>query len=514
MLFHNFFLLGLASTIAQAKVQYLDANFKKGVAIAGGDFGCQIDGNCPIASAQLPSDGADQMKHFVGDLGMNMMRLPISWQFLVNNQLGGSLDANNVGKYDQMVQSCLKTGAHCMIDIHNFARWNGGVIGQGGPSDDQFVSLWSQLASKYAANDKVAFEIMNEPHDLDVGLWAQTCQKVVTAIRQAGAKSQMILLPGTNFDSAATLVSSGSAAALLDVKNPDGTTDNLVLDIHKYLDEDNSGTHKECVTDNVEAFKGVATFLRANGRKGLVSESGASSAASCLKAFCSQNNFINANSDVFVGFVGWAAGSFDASYVLGLTPSKQNGKYVDNQVMMQCVVAPWKNSNNTMVGGTPGPSRNNNTIALPPSAQKPVGGTSLSPSSTMVLPPSLLLPTATGNLVTIPLLTAAPTVVSKFSTRPIDSNTEMFITSPISGMTTMTRLFSATDAPPQMPSPTARPAAFSPLGGGSSPGLPKAPGSPGATGAPLASGATAGKFATAASYPLVCAGALFVALLL
>ncbi|KAK8090343.1 glycoside hydrolase family 5 protein [Apiospora hydei] len=321
--------------MALAKVQYLDANVKKGVSIAGGDFGCQTDGTCALSSAQLPGDGADQMKHFVGDLGMNMMRLPISWQFLVNNQLGGDLDTNNLGKYDQMVQSCLKTGAHCMIDIHNFARWNGGVIGQGGPSDDQFVSLWTQLATKYAKNDKVAFELMNEPHDLDVNIWAQTCQKVVTAIRQAGATSQMILLPGTNFDSAATLVSSGSATALMGIQNPDGTTNNLVLDIHKYLDEDNSGTHKECVTDNVEEFKALAKFLRDNGRKGLVSESGASGAASCLKAFCSQNNFINANSDVFVGFVGWAAGSFDASYVMGLTPTKQNGKLVDNQLMMQ-----------------------------------------------------------------------------------------------------------------------------------------------------------------------------------
>ncbi|KAK7908729.1 glycoside hydrolase family 5 protein, partial [Apiospora marii] len=493
MLFHNFVLLGLAPIAALAKVQYLDANVEKGVAIAGGDFGCQIDGTCPLSSAQLPGDGADQMKHFVSDLGMNMMRLPISWQFLVNNQIGGSLDANNLAKYDQLVQSCLKTGAHCMIDIHNFARWNGGVIGQGGPSDDQFVSLWSQLATKYAANDKVAFELMNEPHDLDINLWAQTCQKVVTAIRQAGAKSQMILLPGTNFDSAATLISSGSAAAMMGIQNPDGSTDNLVLDIHKYLDEDNSGTHKECVTDNVEDFKTVAKFLRDNGRKGLVSESGASTAASCLKAFCSQNNFINSNSDVFVGFVAWAAGSFDASYVMGLTPTKQNGKLVDNQLMMQCIIAPWKSFGNNLA--------NNNTAIAQPTAPRPTtlltataGTPSLSPSgTTMVLPPALQNPTATGNLVTIPLLTAAPTVVSKFSTRPIDSNTEMFITSPISDMTTMTRLFSATDLAPAKPSQTYNPAAINPLGsfaGGSSgaspTGLPKAAGTPAVSGATAA----------------------------
>jgi endoglucanase len=167
-----------------------------------------------------------------------------------------------------------------MIDIHNFARWNGGIIGQGGPTDDQFVALWTQLATKYAADDKVVFELMNEPHDLDINLWTQTCQKVVTAIRNTGATSQMILLPGTNFDSAATLVSSGSAALLMGITNPDGSTDGLVLDIHKYLDVDNSGTHTTCVTDNVGNFTLVADFLRQSGRQGLISESGASSDAS------------------------------------------------------------------------------------------------------------------------------------------------------------------------------------------------------------------------------------------
>lgn len=266
----------LAAGVA-AQVQFM------GVAIAGGDFGCEIDGTCPTGSTQLPlgtsgGDGPGQMQHWTSlAKPLNMFRLPISWQFLVNNQVGATLDATNLGKYDQLVQACLKTGAHCMIDIHNFARFNNAIIGQGGPADDAFVSLWTQLATKYAAQENMVFELMNEPHDLDVNLWAATCQKVVAAIRGAGATSQMILLPGTNFDSAATLVSSGSAAALMNITNPDGTTDNLLLDIHKYLDEDNSGTHKTCTTNNVDAFTTVADFLRQAGRKGFVSESGASS---------------------------------------------------------------------------------------------------------------------------------------------------------------------------------------------------------------------------------------------
>ncbi|KAI1213302.1 glycoside hydrolase family 5 protein [Annulohypoxylon truncatum] len=343
MYFKTFFLLA-AARVVLAKVQFL------GVAIAGGDFGCQIDGSCPLSSTQLPNndDGVAQMQHFVKDDGVNILRLPISWQFLANNQLGGNLDSTNLAKYDQLVQACLATGAHCMLDIHNFAHWNGGIIGQGGPTDDQFVSLWSQLATKYAGSQNIVFELMNEPHDLDIDTWVNTCQKAVTAIRQAGATSQMILLPGTNFDSAATLTTVGGASQLLGIKNPDGTTDNLILDIHKYLDIDNSGTHSLCTTDNTDAFTSVAQFLRTNGRKGFVSETGASEDASCLTAFCAQNTLINQNSDVFIGLVGWAAGSFDTSYLLSLTPSKQNGGLVDNQQMSQCLLGTWVDSNTTV----------------------------------------------------------------------------------------------------------------------------------------------------------------------
>ncbi|KAK1676794.1 cellulase, partial [Colletotrichum godetiae] len=322
----------------------------RGVAISGGDFGCEIDGSCPLGKVQLPlsslggGDGEGQMNHFAQNDKLNMFRLPVGWQFLVNNQAGGQLSAANFGKYDQVMQKCLATGAHCMLDIHNFARWNGGIIGQGGPTDDQFVSLWTQLATRYKDNANVVFELMNEPHDLDVKLWAATCQKVVTAIRGAGATSHMILLPGTNFNSAEFLVSSGSAEALSAITNPDGTTDNLILDVHKYLDEDNSGTHKPCTTDNIESFRIVAEFLRTKGRKGLVSETGASSDATCFTSFCAQNTFINQNSDVFIGLVGWAAGSFSTDYVLSLTPKKSGNTYTDNNLMKQCVLDTWANT--------------------------------------------------------------------------------------------------------------------------------------------------------------------------
>lgn len=132
------------------------------------------------------------------------------------------------------------------------ARWNGNIIGQsnGAVTNAQFANLWQQIATKYKSQSKIIFGVMNEPHDIpDINAWATTVQAAVTAIRNAGATSQIILLPGNAYTSAQQFISNGSAAALSTVKNPDGSITNLVFDVHKYLDSDNSGTHADCVTD-------------------------------------------------------------------------------------------------------------------------------------------------------------------------------------------------------------------------------------------------------------------------
>lgn len=96
---------------------------------------------------------------------MNVFRLPVGWQFLVNHKVGGPLNPTNAGLYDDLVQACLKVGAYCMIDIHNYARWDGKIIGQGGATDEQFASLWWHLAKKYKNEPRIMMGLMNEPHD-------------------------------------------------------------------------------------------------------------------------------------------------------------------------------------------------------------------------------------------------------------------------------------------------------------------------------------------------------------
>jgi endoglucanase len=219
----------------------------------------------------------------------NDVRTAVTWQFLINSRnlngsataatgktSNGTLDATNAAQYDQLVQGCLKTGALCIIDVHNYARFEGQVIGQGGPTNAQFARLWSQLAGRYAGEANVVFGIMNEPHQLpNLSAWAGTVQAAVTAIRGAGAAAQTILLPGNDFTHALDFVENGSAGNLSTVTNPDGSTTGLVFEVHQYLDADGSGTALGCVTDHVrDAFQPLAQFLKKSGRKAFLGEIG------------------------------------------------------------------------------------------------------------------------------------------------------------------------------------------------------------------------------------------------
>ena len=206
----------------------------------------------------------------------------------------------------------------------------------------------------------------------DINRWAQTVQTVVTAIRNAGcverktfvttnglitsisthrATTNLLLLPGNSFTSAAAFVPGGSAAALNKVTNPDGSKDNIVFDVHKYSDSDNSGTHTECTSNGInDAFRPLAEWLRCHGRQAFNTEMGGGNTASCINYICQQVEFMNENSDgtyplsrlgfglvdlvtVYLGYVGWGAGSFNRSYELTSTPIYQNGHWNDTSLL-------------------------------------------------------------------------------------------------------------------------------------------------------------------------------------
>ena len=255
------------------------------------------------------------MQHFATNDDLNLFRLPVGWQYLVNNNLGGSLDESFFSTYDQIMQACLATSALCILDVHNYARWNGGIIGQGGPTNAQYTNLWAQLAQKYASQSNVIFGLMNEPHDLNMTAWATSLQQAVDAIRENGATTQSILLSGTNYDAVGGFEST-SAPALSTIQDYDGTTDKLIYEAHQYLDGQ-GGTTTQCITNGVnDTLAPLTAYLRSAGRKGMLTETGGGNTASCVTDVCEELSYLNSNSDVWLGWAGWAAGMRASPLVL------------------------------------------------------------------------------------------------------------------------------------------------------------------------------------------------------
>ncbi|KZO93297.1 glycoside hydrolase family 5 protein [Calocera viscosa TUFC12733] len=293
-----------------------------GVNTAGYDFSVSTDGYDTLPYAQPP---LYQYPYFSLE-GANLYRIPFAWQ-LATPTLGGALNTTWLAEYDQNVQAALATYAFVIVDVHNYARWNGEIINQGGPTIEQFASMWSQMAAYYKSDERVIFGIMNEPHDLpDDTLWPPAVQGAINAIRAAGANTQYILMPGSNYTSAAAMPTV-MGPLLLNITDPatPGSTEYLLFDVHQYLDYDNSGTHSACVTNNTEILSTLVTWLKANGgRQAILSETGGGrNDSTCYTNLGEELAFVKDNYPYMVGFSTWAAGAFDTTYILSLTPTNE-----------------------------------------------------------------------------------------------------------------------------------------------------------------------------------------------
>ena len=335
-----------------------------GVNIAGFEFGtydtCGVHTNPPYVN---PTNWVAQINHFVNDDKLNAFRLPVAWQYLINQYDGADIASNtintgNFAQYDQLVSGCLNSGAAlCLIDLHNYARFNGKIIGQDGPTAAQFANLWGQIATKYAGQSRVAFNLMNEPHDescnspnggvIDIQKWAATLQLAVNAIRAAGATSQLIILSGKGWTHAATYLpssSDGSGPALMGITDPAGGTSKLIFEVHEYLDSNNSGCNCDCVTNNIGTaygrggFSALADYLRSNGRFAMLTESGGLNNNNCATYLCQELSFLANNTDVFLGYTTWSAGGFDSNYELTQTPTQNGNTWTDTSLVTSCVV--------------------------------------------------------------------------------------------------------------------------------------------------------------------------------
>jgi endoglucanase len=241
-------------------------------------------------------------------LGMTIFRIPFAWERM-QPTLGGDLAAAELAHLDDVVSYATGKGARMIVDPHNYARYNGQIIGGGSVTAANFADLWGKLGAHYHDNPLVIFGLMNEPHDIDVHAWLDAANGAIAAIRGAGA-TNLIFVPGTNWTGAYSWTSGTGANDNRVMLGVVDSGNNYAYEVHQYLDSDFSGTHATCqsTTIGTTSLQPFMAWLQQNGKRGFLGEFGGGQDQTCLTAVDGMMTLIESNASVWLGWTWWAGG--------------------------------------------------------------------------------------------------------------------------------------------------------------------------------------------------------------
>ncbi|MBN2804810.1 MAG: glycoside hydrolase family 5 protein [Deltaproteobacteria bacterium] len=286
--------------------------------------GAEWDGGVQWPDRQL-SRGYVSFPNYYKKFGMNTVRLPFKWERL-QPELNGEFDEKEFNRLKTTAYTLRKDRAKVILDCHNYARYNGKLIGVDLP-DEAMADLWRRLALEFKDYPEFIFGIMNEPYNMSTEAWVKAANLTIKTIRDAGAKN-LIFLNGNGWSGAHSWCeawtddddSTSNAIAMLDIVDPLGSN-NTIFEVHQYLDVQSSDwgtcecnewdTKNGCTSETVGSYrmnKCFTDWLRTNGKLGFLGEFGVQDDPACISALDDMLTYVENNSDVYVGWTWWAAG--------------------------------------------------------------------------------------------------------------------------------------------------------------------------------------------------------------
>ena len=318
---HRMRMLAFSSVALMASLQpgLADAaSCFRGINLAGAEFG---EGNVYEKDYKYPSE--ETITHFA-EKGFTSVRLPFRWERL-QPRLNKPFDEDELARLQETVELIKDNGMSVVIDPHNYARYEGKVIGTSDVPDVAFADFWHRLAQAFANDEAVSFALMNEPHDVAATQWLKSANTAIAAIRTGGARN-LILVPGTSWTGAhswrAELKDGSNATVMAGIKDP---ASNYAYEVHQYLDSDFSGHKGTCSrgADAIKALEDFTLWLRNHGQRGYLGEFGAPAGKDCLSHLTAMTKVVEENRDIWVGWAYWAAGDWwPAEEPLNIQPVK------------------------------------------------------------------------------------------------------------------------------------------------------------------------------------------------
>ena len=286
----------------------------RGVNLSGAEFGAC----CPGTLGRDYGYPTEQDVDLFAARGVAHIRVPFRHERL-QRALKADLDAGEWERLERLVSYATSKGLSVAIEPHNSARYNGVVLTETAMGD-----LWARIARRFMAKpyaSQVWFNLTNEPHDMATETWLSLAQAAIREIRRVGSTAT-IACPGNMWTGAAHWTASwgGTPNSLVMQQVTDPGT---VFEVHLYLDQDGSGSGKECVSETIgtDRLRAFVMWLKTHGRRGYLGEIGAPNTLLCRKAVTNTLAYIESEPQMWIGWAWWSAGSrWPAGYQLSVQP--------------------------------------------------------------------------------------------------------------------------------------------------------------------------------------------------
>ncbi|KAF3939985.1 Endoglucanase [Dactylella cylindrospora] len=302
-----------------------------GVNEAGAEFGENVIPGTLGTHYTWPSPSS--IDYFVAR-GLNTFRINTKMERITppsSGGLTGPFDSAYISGLDTIINYVTNKGAYAIIDPHNYGRFSSAII----TDTNAFKTWWTNVANRYKNNARVIFDTNNEYHTMDQSLVVSLNQAAIDGIRASGA-TNIILVEGNQWSGAWSWVSV-NAPTMIALNDP---LNNMIFQMHQYLDSDSSGTSATCVSSTIlrSRLQEATNWCLQNNVKCILGEVGAGNNQVCKDAITDGLTYAR-DSGAWVGVLWWAAGPWwPADYFQGIEPP--NGLAVSTYVPILQSFAP------------------------------------------------------------------------------------------------------------------------------------------------------------------------------
>ena len=286
-----------------------------GINLAGAEFGADVALPGTYLKQYIYPGEADFKRY--ADRNMKLVRLPFRWE-RIQPKLNGELDKVELGRMMATLDHAKKYNMQVILDMHNYYRYYGKMIGSNEVPIGSFADAWRRIAQKVASHPAVyGYGLMNEPHTTN-GKWPAAALAASKSIRTIDAKN-WVVIAGDRWSSAFHWPSYNTQL----VNDPwmRDRNNNLMFEAHLYFDKDYSGyyTNRNEVYDpmiGVVRAKPFVEWLSKYRLRGFIGEHGAPDFSP--SAVTAMDNLLKYLGQNCIPSTYWAGGPWWGDYALSL----------------------------------------------------------------------------------------------------------------------------------------------------------------------------------------------------